>query len=114
MTVVSARGLVKALGGGRAARRVLDGADLDVAAGEVVAVLGRSGSGKSTLLHVLGGLDRPAAGAGPGGGGGGHGGGRAGHGRVRAGPLGAAAPPCGLRVPVLSPAAGAVRRGQRA
>ena len=62
MTVVAARGLVKTFGEGRAARRVLDGADLDVEAGEVVAVLGRSGSGKSTLLHLLGGLDRPEAG----------------------------------------------------
>src|SRR4051812_3328264 len=61
--VVSARGLVKAFGEGRVARRVLDGADLDVGSGEVVAVLGRSGSGKSTLLHLLGGLDRPEAGA---------------------------------------------------
>jgi ABC-type lipoprotein export system ATPase subunit len=60
--MVIARGLVKTYGEGRAARRVLDGADLDVAAGEVVAVLGRSGSGKSTLLHLLGGLDRPESG----------------------------------------------------
>jgi ABC-type lipoprotein export system ATPase subunit len=62
MTVVSAHGLVKTFGEGRAARRVLDGADLEVATGEVVAVLGRSGSGKSTLLHLLGGLDRAEAG----------------------------------------------------
>jgi ABC-type lipoprotein export system ATPase subunit len=63
MAVVSARGLVRTFGEGRSARRVLDGADLDVEPGEVVAVLGRSGSGKSTLLHLLGGLDRPEAGS---------------------------------------------------
>jgi ABC-type lipoprotein export system ATPase subunit len=62
MPVVAASGIVKTYGAGRAARRVLDGADLTVEAGEVVAVLGRSGSGKSTLLHLLGGLDRPEQG----------------------------------------------------
>jgi ABC-type lipoprotein export system ATPase subunit len=62
VTVVSARGLVKTYGRGRAARRVLDGADIEARAGELVAVVGRSGSGKSTLLHLLGGLDRPEAG----------------------------------------------------
>jgi ABC-type lipoprotein export system ATPase subunit len=62
MGIVAAEGVVKSYGEGRAARRVLDGADLTVAAGEVVAILGRSGSGKSTLLHLLGGLDRPDAG----------------------------------------------------
>jgi ABC-type lipoprotein export system ATPase subunit len=63
MAVVAARGIVKTYGTGRAARRVLDGADLEVEAGEVVAILGRSGSGKSTLLHLIGGLDRPEAGS---------------------------------------------------
>ena len=62
MPVLEARGVAKTVGSGRAARRVLDGVSLEVAAGEVVAVLGRSGSGKSTLLHLLGGLDVPDSG----------------------------------------------------
>jgi putative ABC transport system ATP-binding protein len=62
MPVLEARGIVKTLAAGRAERRILDGVTLQVAAGEVVVVLGRSGSGKSTLLHLLSGLDRADAG----------------------------------------------------
>jgi ABC-type lipoprotein export system ATPase subunit len=63
MGILVARGVVKQVGRERAARRVLDGVDVSVAEGELLAVLGRSGSGKSTLLHLLGGLDRPDAGS---------------------------------------------------
>lgn len=59
MELLRAEGLVKTVGVGRAARRVLQGVSLAVHADEVVAILGRSGSGKSTLLHLLGGLDAP-------------------------------------------------------
>lgn len=61
-TVLRATALSKRVGRGRATRQILQGLDLAVDRGEMVAVLGRSGSGKSTLLHLLGGLDRPDSG----------------------------------------------------
>jgi ABC-type lipoprotein export system ATPase subunit len=63
MAVVDARGVVKSFGRGRAERRVLDGADLVVEPGELVAITGRSGTGKSTFLHLLAGLDAADAGS---------------------------------------------------
>jgi putative ABC transport system ATP-binding protein len=56
--VISARAIRKSYTEGDGGEvKVLAGLDLDVAGGELVAVVGPSGSGKSTLLHILGGLD---------------------------------------------------------
>ena len=60
--VLRARGLRKEYGRDAGLVRAVDGVDLDVVAGETLAVMGPSGCGKSTLLHLLGGLDRPTAG----------------------------------------------------
>jgi len=60
--VLSCRNLKKTYLG-PAPVHVLLGVDLEVRAGERIAIMGRSGSGKSTLLHLLGGLDVPSEGS---------------------------------------------------
>ena len=60
--VLLARGVSKSYRLPRGSIRVLDDLELEIGAGEHIALLGRSGSGKSTLLNLLGGIDRPDAG----------------------------------------------------
>ena len=63
MSLIEARGLAKTYRLGQVDVKALRGADVDVAAGEYIAITGPSGSGKSTLMHILGCLDSPTAGS---------------------------------------------------
>ncbi|MGK2914678.1 MAG: ABC transporter ATP-binding protein [Porticoccaceae bacterium] len=61
--MIRLRGVTRIYGAGAAAMAALRGIDLDIAAGEFVAVMGASGSGKSTCMNILGCLDTPTAGS---------------------------------------------------
>src|SRR5688572_12656383 len=63
MKILETQGLKKQFGEGEAVVEAVKGIDLQVQAGEFLAIMGRSGSGKSTLLAMLGGVDVPTAGA---------------------------------------------------
>lgn len=60
--LISVRGLSRRFPGGETEVTVLRDIDLDIHAGEMVAIIGQSGSGKSTLMNILGCLDRPSGG----------------------------------------------------
>jgi|ERR1017187_5534950 lipoprotein-releasing system ATP-binding protein len=60
--IIQVRGLEKSYRTARGPLTLFKNLDLEVAAGELVAVVGQSGAGKSTLLHILGALDAPSAG----------------------------------------------------
>jgi putative ABC transport system ATP-binding protein len=62
MTVLSFAGVSRVYKSGETTVRALDDLTLEVAAGELVAIMGPSGSGKSTLLAIGGGLDTPTSG----------------------------------------------------
>jgi len=62
-SLVQIRGVTKTYRRGSETIEVLHGVDLGIARGDFVALMGPSGSGKTTLLNLIGGLDRPTAGA---------------------------------------------------
>jgi putative ABC transport system ATP-binding protein len=62
-TLVEIRGVTRTYVRGKQKIEVLHGVDLDIAAGDFVALMGPSGSGKTTLLNMIGGLDHPSAGS---------------------------------------------------
>ena len=60
--LIQLRGVTKVYGSGQAELMALKGIDLDIGAGEFVAIMGPSGSGKSTAMNIVGCLDTPSAG----------------------------------------------------
>lgn len=62
MTILSTHALTKTIDTGTHTVEILRGVDLDVPAGQFVAIMGASGSGKSTMLGLLAGLDTPSSG----------------------------------------------------
>ncbi len=61
--MITVRNLSKSFTTDRGVVEVLKQVDLDISAGERIAVVGSSGAGKTTLMHLLGGLDRPSSGS---------------------------------------------------
>ena len=60
--LIRLRGVTKKYGAGASELMALKGIDLDIRAGEFVAIMGPSGSGKSTAMNILGCLDTPSGG----------------------------------------------------
>src|SRR6266542_2618677 len=61
--VVTANGVTRRYGEGDTAVDALRGVSIEIARGQLTAVMGPSGSGKSTLMHILAGLDKPTDGS---------------------------------------------------